>query len=125
MSKRFLGGKIAPTTTRNASPILKSEGITYPGESPLNNLSAALSNASEFVSHGRAGWTLAEIELKRLINDITDEMDPRVGLELANSWAASHNIPQEIDGKLLAAAREQLQRDLGERERASLREGGS
>jgi hypothetical protein len=120
--RRLLSGKIVPTPTRDILANLQSEGISYPGESPLNNLSAALSNASEFVSHGRSGWTLADVEVRRLINDLAEKMPLNEGLELVSSWQAKRGIPQELDGKLLATARERLGRDLDERERAFLRE---
>jgi hypothetical protein len=60
--KEFLADKAAPTRTTEIYEHLQSRGIAVGGTEPLNNLSAMLSNASEFQSHGRLGWTLQRVE---------------------------------------------------------------
>lgn len=39
---------------------LVNTGINVPGEKPVNNLSAMLSNSGRFKAHKRRGWTIAE-----------------------------------------------------------------
>ena len=58
VAKLFLTNRSGPTPTREIYEHLVSLGISVPGEVPVNNLSAMLSNSSEFFSHGRSGWTL-------------------------------------------------------------------
>jgi len=58
-AKEFISGRNIPTTTAEIFDHV-SRFVEVPGEKPKNNLSAMLSNSDDFVSHGRAGWTLAE-----------------------------------------------------------------
>jgi hypothetical protein len=53
------GGEPVPTV--DLFDTISSE-MEIPGNNPKNNLSAMLSNSDEFISHGRAGWTLAETQ---------------------------------------------------------------
>lgn len=59
LAKAFLAPRLYPTTTMEIFEHI-SRQMEIPGKEPRNNLSAMLSNSSEFQSHGRAGWTLAE-----------------------------------------------------------------
>jgi hypothetical protein len=55
----FLNGKTVPVKTAEIYGMLQFKGIQITGEDPKSNLSAMLSNAPQFESHGRDGWTLA------------------------------------------------------------------
>jgi hypothetical protein len=57
----FLEGKTEPVKTAEIYEMLQFKGIEVSGEDPKSNLSAMLSNADQFQSHGRAGWTLARV----------------------------------------------------------------
>jgi hypothetical protein len=57
----ILRGRTIPTPTGMLVRLLMEKGQVPPGASPANNLSAMLSQAkADFMSHGRAGWTLIE-----------------------------------------------------------------
>ena len=49
-----------PVPTSDIFEELQGQGITIPGERPLNNLSAMLSNSGLFAANGRRGWTLKQ-----------------------------------------------------------------
>jgi hypothetical protein len=55
----FLQGKSMPVKTAEIFEMLEFKNITVGGDDPKSNLSAMLSNSDAFISHGRAGWTLA------------------------------------------------------------------
>lgn len=57
-AKKFIAGRHHPTPTAEIYETLALM-MEIPGKDPKNNLSAMLSNSPEFVSHRRAGWTLA------------------------------------------------------------------
>ncbi len=57
-----IGGVVPPYRTKWIYEHLTEAGISVPGANPINNLSAMLSNAPEFVAHGKRGWTLAKNE---------------------------------------------------------------
>jgi len=59
-ARNLIRGRAAPTKTAEIYDNLPEDirsGIR--GEAPKSNLSAMLHNSSAFISHGRAGWTLA------------------------------------------------------------------
>jgi hypothetical protein len=121
LAKTFLSGKTVPTPTRDILTHIQSEGHSVPGEVPVNNLSAMLSNADDFKSHGRSGWTLAEVELREVANDYSTDLDVDAILATIIAWDSNKRIPSEIDSVLLVRARDKLDRDLREDERANLR----
>ena len=49
-----------PVPTSDILEQLQEQGIAVPGERPLNNLSAMLSNSGLFAANGRRGWTLKQ-----------------------------------------------------------------
>lgn len=53
-----LNNRSGPVPTRELLEHLQDLGIEVGGSSPLNNLSAMLSNSDKFLSHGRLGWAL-------------------------------------------------------------------
>jgi hypothetical protein len=55
----YLRDKKGPVKTADIYAHIKELQIPIAGGDPQNNLSALLNKAPEFVSHGRAGWTLA------------------------------------------------------------------
>ena len=121
LAKTLLNGKTVPTTTRDILTYIQSEGHSVPGEVPVNNLSAMLSNSNDFVSHGRSGWTLAEVELREIANDYSADLDHNTVLATLVNWKLHNRIPPEIDSVLLVRARDKLDRDLHEDERSNLR----
>jgi hypothetical protein len=60
-ARLLLRNKRGMVTTREILEHIQSLELEVPGSQPLNNLSAMFSNSPDFVSHGRAGWTLSEI----------------------------------------------------------------
>jgi hypothetical protein len=61
-SMEFLEPRSGPTKTADIFAHLRKVGIEIRGSEPKSNLSALLHYAPEFVSHGRAGWTLKKYE---------------------------------------------------------------
>jgi len=59
-ARQMLGGLKEPIKTAAIYERVKSLGIEIGGGDPRNHLSAMLSNHPDFMSHGRAGWTLRE-----------------------------------------------------------------
>ncbi|MDR3474499.1 MAG: hypothetical protein P4M09_22850 [Devosia sp.] len=59
----YLAARTEPVRTGDLFEYLNSVGVPVPGTNPINNLSALLSNAPDFIAHGRSGWTLAKKEL--------------------------------------------------------------
>ncbi|WP_142252398.1 hypothetical protein [Bradyrhizobium sp. UNPF46] len=57
-ARMLLRGKTEPTRITEIDAHLEARGIRLGGSDPLNNLSALLSGAGDFIAHGRAGWTL-------------------------------------------------------------------
>ena len=53
-------GRTTPTPTAEILPEIEAQGLVVHGKEPRNTLSAMLSNAKEFKTHGRLGWTLVE-----------------------------------------------------------------
>lgn len=63
-TQAYLLGKAEPIRTAKILSHLTNIGVPVPGSEPLNNLSAMLSGDPRFRSHGRAGWTLVNVEAK-------------------------------------------------------------
>lgn len=72
-ARNYVRERNFPTPTREIFEAMEREGVRLGGKSPMNNLSAVLSNSDEFVSHGRSGWLLAE-------NDPSKDVDVDIGL---------------------------------------------
>ncbi|MCG5247563.1 hypothetical protein [Methylorubrum extorquens] len=72
----YLRGRSSPTPTREILDYLIDLGIDVGGSSPLNNLSATLSNSGRFKSLGRSGWILHEVENDDTIDH--EELDPDI-----------------------------------------------
>lgn len=62
MTEELLQDRRHPTRTADILTHLQQNGVTIDGQSPVSNLSAMLSRAPQFESHGRSGWTLVESE---------------------------------------------------------------
>lgn len=104
-----LEGKSSPVATRDLLEHLTDLGIEIGGASPLNNLSAMLSNSERFVSHGRSGWTVqpdafdeaASIEAMDKVSsefaeDLTDE-----GLHGLRMHISKTNlVPEDVVSRL-------------------------
>jgi hypothetical protein len=88
-AKEIIGEADTPVATATLFEII-SEEMEIPGTNPKNNLSAMLSNSDEFVSHGRAGWTLAET------TEASDDLLNRQTSEAPNSSAALPTAESQV-----------------------------
>lgn len=59
LAANFIEGRSEPTRTSDIFEYVVGQGVVIDGQSPVSNLSAMLSRSELFISHGRAGWTLA------------------------------------------------------------------
>lgn len=128
VAKLFLANRVGPTPTREIYEHLVSLGINIPGEVPVNNLSAMLSNSGEFFSNGRTGWTLRgedspiPDEVFRTVSEIIlADLESEAVREIFAGMARHEGIPPDIDGRLLASVRADIRRDLQESEKRELR----
>lgn len=62
-AKAFLAGKSEPVSRKVIYDHLVAQGCRIGGRDPVNTLSAMLARSSDFVSHGKMGWTLAAFTL--------------------------------------------------------------
>lgn len=60
--RSFLRGQTGPTPARDIMGALTEQGIQIGGTLPQNSVNSLLSKSDDFISHGRAGWTLAVTE---------------------------------------------------------------
>lgn len=130
LARLYLRNRVGPTPTRDIYDHVVDNGAEIGGKDPVNNLSAMLSNSDEFQSNGRAGWTLApengqapignetyEAVAEAVLADLTSDQ-----MRDTHSWVVStHKVPQDIDGKLLGVARDEIGRFLTDKESAALR----
>ncbi len=58
LSQAIIELSVEPVPTSEIYKDLGEQGITIPGEKPVNNLSAILSNSGLFTANGRRGWTM-------------------------------------------------------------------
>jgi hypothetical protein len=94
-AKQYIAGRDYPTTTAEIFDVL-SLVIQIPGEKPKNNLSAMLSNSDEFVSHGRAGWTLAS-ETPEAPGDLLSRSAPEASMSSPASPAGESPSMRPVD----------------------------
>ena len=59
VARELLAGRTEPTSTQAIMQALSDHGVHVGGTVPQNSVSSILSKATDFVSHGRSGWTLA------------------------------------------------------------------
>lgn len=64
---RFLLFATTPMKTRELVPNIEAMGVNINGENKINALGALLARSIDIVSHGKAGWTLADKERARVI----------------------------------------------------------
>lgn len=76
----LIDGRSDPTRTAVIFASLTEQGISIEGKNPQNTLSARLSNSPRFISHGRAGWTLAEPESETADEEPSSAVSDRDGL---------------------------------------------
>lgn len=127
-AKDYLRERSEPVPTREIYEYLQMLGIDVPGEVPQNNLSAMLSNSSEFLSQGRSGWLL-RAAVDPVDDDIFDDVAETVVADLS-SWELNdlqpdlqkgEPIPSAIDARLLGIARARIHRELEPSEKRTLR----
>jgi len=85
-----------PVPTRIVFEAMERAGITIGGKSPMNNLSAILSNSDLFHSHGRAGWVVEDLR------DDNDTSVEYVGDEPDDGHHTSDHDNSDQAGQLLA-----------------------
>lgn len=112
----LLRNRSGPVPTRDILDHLTDFGIDIGGSSPINNLSATLSNSDRFKPVGRSGWVLNEWETTE--HSEAKEIDPgiyrRISMEFLDeqtfdsiSAISSHveftgEIPDEVKDELAA-----------------------
>ncbi len=74
----FLVGQAHPIRTRELVTAIKAIGFTIRGDNAMNALGALLGRSADIVSHGKAGWTLA---------------DPATAAEIVGKYAHKENEP--------------------------------
>jgi hypothetical protein len=128
LAKAFIDGQVFPTPTREILEHLVAAGLTIPGNEPLNNLSAMLSNSADFVSHGRSGWTVRtkleeapEATLRTVAELVLSDLGDDSRREAYRDIYEGGGIPSDIDARLLAMTKADIQRDLSENEKRDLR----
>lgn len=129
-ARLLISNRAGPVPTREVLEHLESIGIQVGGENPLNNLSAMLSNSEQFTSHGRSGWTLRSEDPELVpieasfYDQVAEEVLSDFEIDVIRSLGDSHarEIPSDIDGRLLAIARDRVGRQLSTDERKLLRE---
>lgn len=78
-----------PTPTREIMAILADRGVEVGGKNPQNVVSSLLSKSPEFISHGRAGWTVSSPQAH-----LTEKADD-VSLAGAKSSASLEERPSQ------------------------------
>lgn len=96
LAREYLTGRDEPVTTRELFEHLVSQGAEIGGERPANNLSAMLYNSKQFVSHGRAGWTLPR-EGEPVDNGPADASDRGDPLKEDAGPAVSAAVPRFVN----------------------------
>lgn len=130
LARLFLRNRVGPTPTRDIYDHIMANGGDIGGKDPVSNLSAMLSNSGEFLSNGRAGWTLAPEDGQEPVSDsVYENVAENVLADLTteqlqdtyNFVETNRKVPQDIDGHLLGEARERVGRFLTDKESATLR----
>lgn len=130
LARLFLRNRVGPTPTRDIFDHIIANGGDIGGKDPVSNLSAMLSNSGEFLSNGRAGWTLAPEDGQEPISDnlytnVAESVLANLTSEqLQQTYSfveTNRKVPQDIDGHLLGEARERVGRFLTDKESATLR----
>ncbi len=93
-SEAIAAGGGDPVPTRDVFEWVAAQGAEIPGKSPVNNLSAMLSNSEQFVSHGRAGWVLATLSEIDFSQD--DGSEPLSSSDVSASDDAEPDVPEDI-----------------------------
>jgi len=130
IAKEFIAERPTPTPTRDVLEYLLSRGVKIPGASPQNNLSAMLSNSSDFKTHGRAGWTLAPTEaeeeslrtkiesiLRAVANANAESVKPIVAI-----WDKSKLISPEVEKVIWERVKNGIGQEIPEDEKPNARE---
>jgi len=76
LAEKLLEGRLYPTRTADILNYLLEEGVIIEGQSPVSNLSAMLSRAPQFESHGRSGWTVIASDNDSLATRSRSESQP-------------------------------------------------
>lgn len=104
-----LSNRSGPVPTRDLLDHLNDLGIEVGGASPLNNLSAMLSNSDRFVSHGRSGWTLQKEKLNgaleleamdKVASDFAESLTDEGLLQLKMQLQNANTLPNDVISQL-------------------------
>ncbi|MCJ2114803.1 hypothetical protein MKK64_26945 [Methylobacterium sp. E-025] len=112
----LLRNRNGPVPTREILDHLLDLGIEIGGASPLNNLSATLSNSDRFKSMGRLGWLLNEVEAsahsgakdtdpniyKKISMEFIDEQTEDGLSQLASYVEFNSDLPDSVKDELYA-----------------------
>lgn len=71
-----------PMKTRQIVEVLQSMNVEITGQDPINAVGALISRSTDIISHGKAGWTLADVEKAR---------------EIVGKYALKENEPRSDD----------------------------
>jgi hypothetical protein len=85
----IIRGRTIPTSTADILAEIKAHDLAVHGKEPRNTLSAMLSNADQFKSHGRSGWTLVEPDQPAKNVETADGDTPASDPSAASSRARS------------------------------------
>ena len=89
-----------PIKTRRIVEGLLQNGVAISGKDPVNALGAMLYRSADIVSHGKAGWTLADGEAAKEIvgkyapkeNDLHEEIETLLGGPDADSHSGTSGV---------------------------------
>lgn len=87
-----LRNRVLPMSTTAVLDVVQTRGVDVGGAIPRNNLSSILSRSDRFISHGRAGWTLAEGNEKA--------GDDAPGKDASPALFQPHSAPVEPGGEV-------------------------
>jgi hypothetical protein len=117
LAELLLRNRVGPTPTRQIYEHIVLNGGDIGGRDPVSNLSAMLSNSERFVSNGRAGWTLADVDeeeeetedfeseefvIGELLNSLLNSLSLKDIRRLYAEANESHKFPAEFDGAIIA-----------------------
>jgi hypothetical protein len=83
-----------PTKTRALVEFLEATGIEISGENKINAVGALLSRSADIISHGKAGWTLADPTIAtQIVAEHGHKENEPEGKDASGSDAGQGNAP--------------------------------
>ena len=98
-ARLYVTNRAGPVPTADIYEHLTGLGIAIPGQNPVNNLSAIISNSGIFKANGRAGWTLrkpddAEAPEEEEEEEDQDDLEQRA---LENAERSAEILKEDLD----------------------------